>query len=121
MACQNRASRQDFPHRLSFGLPPLAAAAGGVGGKAKIWIGGDRGLAIAGNSSMAASHPGEPSRQTPIVHREQCRAIQNISSLTPDSCGNFPKSLFSFTWHLSSIFCQCLIVSYSHLDETGLS
>ena len=46
-----------------------AAAGGGVGGKAKIWIGADRGLAIAGNSSMAASHPGEPSRQTAIVHR----------------------------------------------------
>ena len=88
LACQNRTSRPDFPHRLSSGLPPLSGGGGGVGeGKGKIWIGErDQGLAIAANSSMTASHPGEPSRQTAIVHRELCRAIQTISNLTLDFC-----------------------------------
>ena len=52
--CQNKTSRQNFPHRLSFRLPPL-------GKEAKIRIGGDEGLAIAGNSSMVAPRPGERS------------------------------------------------------------
>ena len=52
--CQNKTSRQNFPHRLSFRLPPL-------GKEAKIRIGEDQGLAIAGNSSMVAPRPGERS------------------------------------------------------------
>ena len=53
-------SKQD--QQAKFPTPAIVSiAAAGVGKEAKIRIGGDEGLAIAGNSSMVAPRPGERS------------------------------------------------------------